>query len=152
MQSRKLPALLALAGVVIAIVLFLVLKDDTADDDATLDDAPTQEETAARGGNAGGTGSERSAQPERPAVPTVEIRNGTSVGGTQKLEFASGERARFQVKADAPDELHFHGYDLYIDVGPGEPTPVSFKADIEGLFELESHSTGELIAEVSVVP
>jgi hypothetical protein len=82
----------------------------------------------------------------------VEVRDGKPVGGVQELEFESGEEARFEVVADAADELHFHGYDLYIDVGPGKPTEVKFDADIEGLFELESHTTGELLAEVSVVP
>ena len=82
----------------------------------------------------------------------MEVKDGKPVGGVQELEFESGEEARFEVIADAADELHFHGYDLYIEVGPGKPTEVEFDADIEGLFELESHTTGALLAEVSVVP
>ena len=85
-------------------------------------------------------------------MPVVEVEGGEPVGGVQELEFESGEEARFEVVTDAADELHFHGYDLYIDVGPGKPNELKFDADIEGLFELESHTTGELLAEVSVVP
>jgi hypothetical protein len=153
MSSRKLPALFALVGVVLAVVLFLVLKDDTADEDTTV--ATTTTETTAETGEDEGQAQEKPEKPEKPeepALPLVEIRNGEPVGGVQELEFKSGEEARFEVETDAADELHFHGYDLYVDVTPGKPTEVKFDADIEGLFELESHSTGTLLAEISVVP
>ena len=154
MDSRRVPALIALVGVVVAVVLFLLLKDDTADEDSTV---PTTTSAATTDeGPTDGTGNEQEPEkkpkPEEPELPVVEVKNGKPVSGVQELEFKSGEEARFEVVADAPDELHFHGYDLYIDVAPGKPTEVRFDADIEGLFELESHSTGELMAEISVVP
>lgn len=152
MDSRKVPALIALAGVVVAVGLFLLLKDDTADEDSTV----AQTTPAANSGQEGGAGDgqkpEKPPKPEPPEVPVVEVKGGQPVGGVQELEFKSGEEARFEVVADAADELHFHGYDLYVDVTPGKPSEVKFDADIEGLFELESHSTGELLAEISVVP
>jgi hypothetical protein len=150
MDSRRVPALIALGGVVVAVGLFLLLKDDTADETSTV--PPTN--NAANPGSEGGEGRkpDKPEKPPEPELPLVEIKDGKPVGGVQELEFKSGEEARFEVVADAEDELHFHGYDLYIDVGPGKPTEVKFDADIEGLFELESHTTGELLAEVSVVP
>ena len=154
MDSRRVPALIALVGVVVAVALFLLLKDDTADEDSTV---PTTTSAATTDeGSTDGTGNEQEPEkqpkPEEPELPVVEIKDGKPVGGVQELEFKSGEEARFEVVADAPDELHLHTYDLYIDVGPGKPTEVKFDADIEGLIELESHSTGELLAEISVVP
>jgi hypothetical protein len=150
MDSRRVPALIALVGVVVAVGLFLLLKDDTADETSTVPPA----NNAANPGSEGGEGRkpDKPEKPPEPELPVVEVRDGKPVGGVQELEFESGEEARFEVVADAADELHFHGYDLYIDVGPGKPTEVKFDADIEGLFELESHTTGELLAEVSVVP
>jgi hypothetical protein len=154
MDSRRVPALIALVGVIVAVGLFLVLKDDTADEDSTV--ATTTSAATTDEGPTDGAGNqqepEKKPKPEKPEVPVVEIRGGKPVGGVQELEFKSGEEARFEVVADAADELHFHGYDLYIDVTPGKPAEVRFDADIEGLFELESHSTGELMAEISVVP
>jgi len=144
------PALLALAGVVLAVVLFLVLKDDTADDDSVTS-TPSGQTTPADPSNDAGEKADKP-KPEKPELPVVEVAAGKPVGGVQELEFKSGEEARFEVMADAVDELHFHGYDLYVDVVAGKTTDVSFKADIEGVFELESHTTGELLAEISVVP
>jgi hypothetical protein len=151
-SSRKLPALIALAGVIVAVGLFFVLKDDTADEDAettATTEAPAAESTPEEQQQ---PAQEKPDKPEKPELPVVEIKNGEPVGGVQELEFPSGEQARFEVVTDAADELHFHGYDLYVDVAPGKPTEVEFDAGIEGLFELESHSTGTLLAEISVVP
>ena len=149
MDSRRVPALFALVGVVVAVGLFLVLKDDTADEDSVTTPPPAK--TA--GDGSGGQGKEaEEPKPEKPEIPVIEIEGGGPVGGVQDLEFASGEEATFEVVSDATDELHFHGYDLYIDVKAGKPTEVSFDAELEGRYELESHSTGELLAEISVVP
>ena len=150
MDSRRVAALIALVGVVVAVGLFLLLKDDTVDETSTVPPA----NNAANPGSEGGEGQkpDKPEKPPEPELPVVEVKDGKPVGGAQELEFESGEEARFEVVADAADELHFHGYDLYIEVGPGKPTEVEFDAAIEGLFELESHTTGELLAEVSVVP
>ena len=153
MSSRKVPALIALAGVIVAVGLFFLLKDDTADEDAettATTEAPAAESTGEQQQQP--PAQEKPDKPDKPELPVVEIKNGEPVGGVQELEFPSGEQARFEVVTDAADELHFHGYDLYIDVAPGKPAEVEFDAGIEGLFELESHSTGTLLAEISVVP
>jgi hypothetical protein len=150
MESRRVPALIALVGVVVAVGLFLLLKDDTADDEATITNPPA---TTSEGG---GDGSEpdKPEKPPEPELPVVEIRDGQPVGGVQEFEFENGEEARFEVESDAADELHLHGYDLEFEVKPGKPTEVTFEAGAEGegTFELESHTTGELLAEISVVP
>src|SRR5262245_18404270 len=121
MDSRRVPALIALVGVIVAVGLFLVLKDDTADEDSTVE---TTTPAASTDGEDQGSGqaleAEAKPKPEKPELPVVEIKGGKPVGGVQELEFKSGEEARFEVVADAADELHFHGYDLYVDVAPGK--------------------------------
>ena len=147
MSSRKVPALLALGGVVLAVVLFLVLKDDTADDDSTVPPAPTESAT----GDAEEGKKPKPSKP-KPELPLVEMKAGKPVGGPFELEFTNGETARFEVVTDVADELHLHGYDLTFVVKPGKRNEIEFDADIEGLFELESHTTAELLAKISVVP
>ena len=41
------------------------------------------------------------------------------------------------MRSDVADEVHVHGYDLFADVAPGQPTRISFRADIVGRFDIE---------------
>ena len=150
MDSRRVPALIALVGLIVAVALFLLLKDDTADEDSVTTPPATTASNSSGSVDQGENPEKK--KPDKPELPSVEIEGGAPVGGVQELEFKSGAEARFEVVTDAADELHFHGYDLYFDVKAGKPNELSFEADIEGLFELESHTTGELLAEISVVP
>jgi hypothetical protein len=79
------------------------------------------------------------------------------VGGVKRIEAAKGDTVRFVVTADAADEIHLHGYDLYRDVAPGKPARFVVKADIEGVFDIESHEAEHsgkdaLIAKLVVEP
>ncbi len=61
------------------------------------------------------------------------------VGGPKTVELAKGDAVRLVVAADAPDEIHVHGYDITKNAGPGAPARFVFRADLEGVFEVESH-------------
>jgi hypothetical protein len=50
------------------------------------------------------------------------------------------------------EEAHLHGYDLSRDIGPGKVGRYCFKADIDGIFELELENAGVQIAELRVEP
>lgn len=163
MGSNKAPILIVLAGVIAAVALFVVLsggEDDDGDSGepavATTTTAPDEPEPSEPAGEEESTQPQAEPKPkpkpEKPPVPSVEIRNGKPVGGVLEAEFDSGKKIELVITSDAEDELHLHGYDEYIDVGPGRRTRVSVDANIEGIFELESHSTGTLIARISVVP
>ncbi|MDQ2676674.1 MAG: hypothetical protein M3Y34_07670 [Actinomycetota bacterium] len=156
MENRKVPALIALTGIVVAIVVFLfVANDDTADQESEttqqaetnppMDDEPEKDQEK-----------DPDRQPQdtaEPEVPRIEIRNGEPVGGVQEIEVTEGDELRIDITTDAPDELHLHSYDVYLDIVPGKTNQlVVEKADIGGVVELESHSTGALLAEISVVP
>jgi hypothetical protein len=43
------------------------------------------------------------------------------------------------VNADAPDDIHLHGYDIEKKAAPGQPARLRFNANLEGEFEIESH-------------
>ena len=94
---------------------------------------------------------ERPARP-RPRYQRIRVRGGQPVGGVKELRVDAGEVARIAVSADAPDEVHLHGYDREAAVGPGRTARLRFKADLEGIFELELHGSGALLAKLRVEP
>jgi FtsP/CotA-like multicopper oxidase with cupredoxin domain len=69
----------------------------------------------------------------------IQIKGGKVVGGPPNIKVTKGEHVRIVVSSDAHDDIHLHGYDIEKDVEPGEPAQFNFTADIEGIFEIESH-------------
>jgi hypothetical protein len=57
----------------------------------------------------------------------------------RRIEAKRGDFVRLVVESDAADEIHVHGYDITRKVRPGEAARFSFRADVEGIFEVESH-------------
>ena len=143
MQSRRLGPFLALGGVVIAVVLFVVLQDGDGDSETpTTTTTPAGEQPAEDGGGA----------PAEPKVATIVVRNGQPVGGVQELEFAKGDRIRFVVSSDVDEEVHLHGYDVVMDVTAGGEASFDVPATIEGVFEVELEQSVVPLAEITVTP
>jgi FtsP/CotA-like multicopper oxidase with cupredoxin domain len=147
-------ALVAIAAVA-AVGLFLALRPPTepAPQRQASESRPT---TTADGGptdagERGGDARDAERRP-RPSYRRIRVRDGAPVGGVKTLRVKSGDTARIAVTADAPDELHLHGYDITADVGPGRTARMRFKADLEGVFELELHGNGALLANLRVEP
>jgi hypothetical protein len=88
----------------------------------------------------------------KPAVPTIQIKDGTPVGGVQTIEVNKGDTLSFRVKSDADHEIHLHGYDVAKDVSAGGQVTYRLKADIDGIFEAEIEDLKEQIAEIRVNP
>jgi hypothetical protein len=88
----------------------------------------------------------------KPKIPVITIRAGQPVGGVKDIEVDKGETIRFKVRTDAPDEVHVHGFDVEKQAAPGAPASFRIDADIEGRFEVESHTTGTPLAEITVNP
>ena len=87
----------------------------------------------------------------------IQIQGGEVVGGAASIEVEQGEPVRIVVAADAPDEIHLHGYDLTREAAPGAPARFNFRADLEGVFEIESHTAEDagldpLVARLLVNP
>jgi hypothetical protein len=135
-------------AVLIAVIAVIVLSSSTGDDDETAA-TPTPTATATAEPGAAGT-----ATPEPTPEPTPKPKPPPPLIGPGKvteLEFKEGEQVVFRARADGPEEIHVHGYDIEKEVGP-EPVRVSFPATITGIFEIELHGTGEQIAELRVDP
>ena len=75
----------------------------------------------------------------QPAAIKIDIKGGKPVGGVQDFKVKKGDKVTLVVTADAHDDIHLHGYDIEKPVEPGKPTTFKFTADIEGIFDIESH-------------
>jgi len=82
----------------------------------------------------------------------VKVRDGQPVGGAKELAAEKGEQVRITVSSDAPGRIHLHGYETYEEVALGKDAKFDFKADIEGLFDMELEATGTELAELEVSP
>jgi hypothetical protein len=82
----------------------------------------------------------------------VEVVNGEAVGGTARVEAKEGDRVRIEVSVDAPQGLHLHAYDIEHEATPQQPAVFELDANLEGIFELESHLDDAVIVKLVVEP
>jgi hypothetical protein len=99
------------------------------------------------------------ASPKPPAgrtadgeAPAIWVRAHQPVGGVQKLTVRKGDRVRFTVACDQPEEVHAHGYDVTENVSPTTPARFDFVAEIEGIFDVELERSGVQILSLMVRP
>jgi hypothetical protein len=98
------------------------------------------------------TTTETTPAPPEPVVEQIEVKGGQPVGGLKKISVTAGERVEIDVTTDAADEAHLHGYDIEKPLEPGRTAKFRFKADLEGVFELELHHAGTQLAKITVRP
>ena len=147
MTSRQRIVLLALAAVVL--VAGVVLAAGSGGDDEPEQSGPsTQQQVQTTGPGE----KPKEDEPKAPRMETIRIRDGKPVGGEKTLRFRRGETIRLRFAADAPGEVHIHGFDQVVGVGPGGDKITRFKATLEGIFEIEEHGTGEILAKLEIRP
>ena len=151
---------LVVAALVVAVLAFVIAQpggDDEEGERATTTPAQTETSTDT------GTGSETQAEeeppppPPEPEVTRIRLQGGVVAGGPKDIEVEQGDTVRIVVTADAPDDIHLHGYDIERQAAPGQPARFRFKANAEGAFEIESHVAEDagrepLIARLVVNP
>jgi hypothetical protein len=149
MSSGARLSFLAIA-VVILVVAFVALRP-SSDDPETTADAPTATPTLTETPSPapGETATETPTATPKPTVDPGPVLTGSKV---VKLRYDKGETVRFRVKAPEDEEVHIHGYDISKDVKAGKTTPISFKATIDGIFEIEFEDSATQIAELRVDP
>ena len=146
--------MLVVAALAVAVLAFVIASpgsDDENGDPAaetttteTQTDVETETETAPP-------------EPSQPSVTRIRVQGGQVVGGAKTIDVEQGEPVRIVVTADTTDEIHLHGYDITRNAGPGAPARFNFKANLEGVFEIESHTAEDaglepLVAELVVNP
>jgi hypothetical protein len=164
-SSRSRAALLAAAAVVL-VVAFIVASSSGGDDDttttATQATAPAATSTADGTETAEGTGGEPAPAPEpepepepepAPRVETIRVEGGENVtGDPQDLEYEKGDTIRLRFVSDEAMEVHIHGFDKYVDVPAGGSERAVFKANIDGIYEVENHGNGAQLARLEIQP
>jgi hypothetical protein len=138
MNSNTTRVVAGIAVVVVAVILFVVLKDEDSG------------KSASERIDANATGTGKGSTP--PPITTIVVKHGKPVGGVAQLSYDEGERVRFKVESDVSDEVHLHGYDIGKDVEAGGSVSFDFPATIEGVFEAELEDRKEQILELTVNP
>jgi plastocyanin len=134
-MSRNQRIGLIVAAVVVAVVAFVIASSSGGDD---TDNASQTNATTAPTKTTG-TGTDATPAPAQPQATKIDIRGGEVAGGPAEIHAKNGDTVVIVVSADAPDDIHLHGYDIEKKVEPGKPTTFRFKANLEGEFEIESH-------------
>jgi hypothetical protein len=70
----------------------------------------------------------------------LELKNAALASGPKTMTAKKDSTVRIVINTDAPDQVHLHGYDIEKEATPAKPAVLEFKANIEGSFELESHT------------
>ena len=91
------------------------------------------------------------------SITRIRIQGAEVVGGPPSIEVEQGQRVRIIVAADAPDEIHLHGYDIERDGRPGRPGGLQLHGECRGrLRAREPHRRGRgtepLVARLVVNP
>ncbi len=157
-MSNQQRIALIVAALVVAVVAFVIAwpgSDDESERAATT--TSTQTETGDDSAEPQPTTDAEPPPPPEPEVARINIKGGAVAGGAKNIEVAKGDTVRIVVTADAPDEIHLHGYDITRNAAPGQPARFRFKANAEGAFEIESHVAEDagldaLVARLVVSP
>lgn len=80
----------------------------------------------------------------------VVIANGKVSPSGVSVKAKAGQTVRITGTSDVEDELHIHGYEKALELAPGKPKALTFKADTKGTFEIETHESAKLVAKLVV--
>ena len=144
MSRNQRLGLIAFAAVVI-VAAFVVLRP-------TEQSGRDSSRPATQTTTSGGETRRPEAKPRPPQVAKVRIVGGKPAEQARTISLGTGQQGRIDVTSDTRSVIHLHGYEIERPVAPGKTTKLRFKADIEGVFELEDHTSGQGLASVEVAP
>ena len=137
------------AALIVAALAFLLLSGGDDDEDTT---STTTTQTTLQGEPTASVPAPKPQPKPEPAVETIRVVGGEPQGGVMKITVSKDDTVRFKVVSDTAVEVHIHGYDFMEDVEASGSVSFKFKADIEGVFEVELEETKTPIAELTVEP
>jgi hypothetical protein len=146
---------LAFAGIAVLILILAIVVLSGNGDDNSNDEKPAAQATATATATATGAATD-TATPEatETPTPTPTVDPGPLLTGEKvvKIEVNKGDTVRFRILSPKDDEVHVHGYDLKKDVKANQQASMSFKATIDGIFDIEFENEGQQIASLRVNP
>jgi len=128
-RNQRTGLLAAAAAVVIVAIVVAVANGGGDDDDQSAQTTTTKTATE----------NPHETLATNQDFDRIRIRDGKPVGGVANIKVKKGDQVRIVVSSDARDDIHLHGYDIEKPVEPGQPAQFNFTANIEGIFEIESH-------------
>jgi hypothetical protein len=147
-------------GVALLAGLFFLLRP--GDDEPTSGASPRPTASPTESPTDGATTQGPEPSPTAPDAVEVEIeveegRIQLQVEGRRqpvpgRVEVTQGERVSIKLEADSAQEVHVHGYDLFVNIIQGGERTIQFPASAPGVFEVELEDTHELIFELEVRP
>ena len=81
----------------------------------------------------------------------INVKNGIPEK-LEVIEATLGTKGLITIISEVSTELHFHGYDFYLDIVPGESNEIIIDFMIAGEFEVEDHNSGYEVARLKVSP
>lgn len=144
---------LAFAGIAVAILILAIVVLSGGGDNNSNDEKPAAQATATATATAAANETATPEETETP-TPTPTVDPGPVLTGAKvvKIEVNKGDTVRFRILSPKDDEVHVHGYDLKKDVKANQPASMSFKATIDGIFDIEFENEGKQIASLRVNP
>lgn len=135
--------------------------DDTQPSGDTAGDSPT--ETASEsptpddsddGNDDGDDGADEGDTEDGGAIEVeVEIEDGTTTPAGRRITVEPGQTIRLEVDSDMVDELHLHADpEQTFAVKAADEQEFEFAIDTPGVYELESHETGNQVISIQVQP
>jgi negative regulator of sigma E activity len=154
---------IAAAAVIVAVVLFVLLRPDGDDGDeasptpatettGTSEAAQTNETTIEETSTQDTTTAETTTTGPQPERISVRFQDGEVVGGIKEVDVDRNQQVVVLVQSDVADEVHVHGYNLSAEVAPGQPTRIAFDADVVGRFEIELEDRALQLVDLRVRP
>ncbi len=144
----------------LAALAFVALLAGCGDDgDASPSTSTTAPPTTTEGSTSGPTTTDGGGLESTPTTTTtepddgtirVEFAGGQVVGGVERYPVEVGTTVRIEVTSDTADEVHLHGYDVFVDVEPGVAAVLEVQADIPGVFEAELEDSHLPLFELEV--
>jgi FtsP/CotA-like multicopper oxidase with cupredoxin domain len=152
MDKRQRITLLGIAAAIAVVAVVIALVSGGGDDDGGDTTTATQATQTEQEQQDTTAQTPTETTPPEPEPTLIRVKGGEAVGGVEDIEVSKGDRVEIDVTADAADEAHLHGYDITKELAPGKTAKFRFKADIEGVFELELHNSGNQLAKITVKP
>ena len=83
---------------------------------------------------------------------TIRVQQGQPVGGASTYQVKKDDTVTFSISSDTAGEAHLHGYDLSVDMEPGEAVTLQLTASATGRFPIEIEDTEVEIGYLEVQP
>jgi hypothetical protein len=83
----------------------------------------------------------------------VTVAGDTVTTASDRVDVEVGQTVRITVTSDVAEEVHVHGFDLSVDLEPGEPGELEFEVTDNpgpGLYEVELEESGLLLFQLEV--